>query len=192
MKLQLKLIIAASVVIIVLSLVLGYQIGRKTVNQPENNTQTVFLYDTALVFLPSDTIFLPSDTLYMPPDTITIHPIPVDTAAILKDYNTKYIYNWTNQDSNIIIRGNTQIHKNRIVGNDVNYQCLQPQTVITNTSTVNNYNSSIMLGFDIPVSEARHIELETLYIRKRGYIGIGYTPMLKSLSIKAGVTLVQL
>ena len=76
--------------------------------------------DSVVVITPHDTIFTKGDTIYYPKPADTLHDsipvwIPVDTAAILKDYYTKYKYDlpiWN--DSNAKINCYLETYRNQV------------------------------------------------------------------------------
>ena len=190
MKISDILNLAGVLAILVIVFTFGYRLYPKLHKCSQIASDTIISYDTVFIALPPDTLLLPSDTLYIPPDTIII-TAKVDTAAIMKDYYTKYSYPWVRRDTNIIITGVTEVYKNRMTLNYLQYLWLQPQTIIK--SSVENVTNKhyISIGFDIPVLNITYTEIEAFYHFRSGYFGIGYTPELRSFNIKQGFNIIN-
>jgi len=178
--------LAGFVALLSIFFLLGYRLYPKWHKCPQITSDTLIIKDTAFISFPPDTLFLPSDTVFLPSDTQ-----PVDTLAILADYYNKYTYPWVKQDTNIIITGITEVHKNRMTLNYLQYKLLRPQTIIHNTTVINQYNRYVSIGFNIPIRDICYTEIEALYHFRDGYFGLGYTPELKSFNVKSGFNIIN-
>jgi hypothetical protein len=155
-----------------------------------------------------------SDTIWWP-DTITHHvyhiypwyiegkdttvyveiPTKVDTAAILKDYFAKRVYDrqWIAKDSLFQVNLKDTISQNRLDGHDFSYKFLKQVPIVTNT--VDNslhYNRYIYGGIDLPVRKANYFELEILMANPKWYFGVGVAPVIGGLELKGGITIFKI
>ena len=114
----------------------------------------------------------------------------VDTSAIVKDYFTVHYYTRVWEDSLLKVTLKDAIAENRSIDNTFTYKILRPQT-ITHTTIDNSvsYSKYFSIGVDVPIKDFSYIELEGFYHWSKGYLGLGYTPELKSLNVKLGAVL---
>ncbi len=127
------------------------------------------------------------------------YPVPadIDTAAILHDYYTTYRYTWYYPDSSlwtskddIHVKLKTTVTQNKPVVYDFSYQWLKPQTVINNSVDQSiHYTRYVYLGLSLPIKDFSYAEIEALYAFRKGYVGAGYIPSIRSVTVKTGVTL---
>ena len=148
-----------------------------------HDTTTYTIYDSILVHR-IDTIYVPGDTVVLPPD--------IDTATIIKNYFSVIDYTWSKQDTNIKFDLTTRVTQNRPIKYEFSYNLLKPFTTIINEIDNSQiYNRYVYFGLDVPIKNIRYLELEATYNWEKGYLGIGYTPELKSINAKAGVPLIK-
>lgn len=164
----------------------------------ENRRDTLYIYDTGKKVIrdtvPWYTVRKDSikyrDQKWM--DSV-IAANRVDTSAILADYYAIHYYSreWFDPDSTIKVMAEDAISENEIIDNVFSFRLLKPQTVniINNTSVYSRY---VTAGLDIPFGDKRGVEIEAAYVMPKYYIGAGYVPRDKSISIKAGVVLWKL
>jgi len=158
---------------------------------PQIASDTVKIVDTNYYSLPPDTLYLPSDTIYTPGDSITVLQ-NVDTAAILKDYLTRYRYPITKTDTNITITGVIDVYRNKLVYDSLAYKWHRPTTIINNKAPdVYNYYRYLSVGLDIPVKQVGFTEVDIFFHSKSGYLGLGYTPGLSTINLKAGFNIIK-
>lgn len=113
----------------------------------------------------------------------------VDTFSILLDYYSikKYTREW--EDSLIKITLKDEIQENAPYNSEISYKLLKPQQIIVNN--VDNsvaYNSYLTLGVVLPFKEMKYTNIGLNYVNRNWYIGAGYMPDAKSISISGGVT----
>jgi len=141
--------------------------------------------------------WLPQDTLYVPGDTILT---PVDTAAILKDYFSVYVYNWENDDDTLSVKLKTTVTENKPIAYDLKYKVLPPfTTVINNIDNSLTYHKYLQFGADIPlyryktdsttISPINRVSLELNYVFPKGYAGVGWRPYDNTISARLGTTI---
>ena len=151
---------------------------------------TILVYDTITYTIHDSIPYVVRDTIFYPKPYEV--PSIVDTAAILRDYYAVYDYTWSRPDTNLLFNFKTRVTQNKPIGYDFTYKILRPQQVINNiTDNSITYNRYISLGLDIPIKNVNQIEIEGLYNWDKGYLGVGYTPELKSASIKLGATILK-
>lgn len=173
----------------------GCNYHKKRFKCPEITTNTVIIHDT-LIHQIVDTFpyyISHTDTVIYTETVIQ----PVDTAAILRDYFAVHIYDrdWLGMEGNdsiLTVSIKDSISQNRSIGNEFTYRILRPQT-ITNTTQDNSihYNSYLYGGLDLPLPNLEYASVDVLYAFSRGYLGFGYIPLQKGLSIKGGVKIAK-
>ena len=154
------------------------------------SSDTLYIYDTTTYYVDVDHYHYDIDTIFYP-DSIII-PIDIDTLEILKDYFALYKYNRVWEDSLIYVSFYDIISQNRILQSSLlEYKILRPQTIITNTTTINNYASyfNISLTSDFTL-EYPHLKA-TLITPSLSY-GLGYMPKQKALTLSVGYNLFKL
>lgn len=154
-------------------------------------TDTITIVDTVTHTIIKDSISYVEkiDTLYWPRDTVFKD---VDTAAILVDYYARYGYDRVYADSLISVDFYDIVSENKIVASTfLNYKILRPQTIITNTTTVNNYSSYLNLSFKTDLA-VEYPELRAQMIGKNISYGIGYMPKQNALTINFGYNILKL
>lgn len=194
-KLQSSLIIS---LIILIFLGLAFFAGWKTYPHyrpcPTISHDTVFHYDTTTHWIHDTVPYYVQilDTVFAP-DSI---PIPVDTNQILKNYFATYVYNrhWTNDTLNVYLTD--YITQNKPINNIFKYNIKIPfTTVINNVDNTISYNKYVSAGVSIPVypyDNFKYISLDAQYHWAKGYIGVGYTPTIKTFSVRAGTTILKI
>lgn len=154
---------------------------------PQIARDTVYVYDTVVHFIPDTVPFY-----IIRKDTVIVnHNIPadVDTAAILADYYAIHYYDRVWEDSLVKITLEDAITENRPLHNIFKYQLLNPQTIIENKIIENRYSSYLYAGLTVPVTKPEYMSIDLLAAGKKCYLGVGYSPGMKSFSVKGGVTL---
>ena len=147
-------------------------------------TNTVILHDTVTHHIDKWHYSQKTDTVIYT-DTIIQ---PVDTTEILKDYFALHVYSRHWQDSLLTVDLRDTITENRFLRNDFRYKILRPQIIINNTLDQSvHYNKYFYLGLDLPFYDSDHAEVMALYAFDKGFIGAGYAPFQKGVSVKAGV-----
>ena len=176
--------------VLILSFMGGCQYHKRTYKCPIALRDTIVVYDTVIHTIQG-----------VPPGYIVIHDSvlvrdtvfkDIDTMAILLKYYSINYFTQLFNDSLISAKNEIAVMENQIIDNNFSYRILRPQTIINNS--VDNsihYNKYIYFGLDIPIKNINYINLEALYAFPKGYTGVGYSPNLKSISIKAGVRLFQ-
>lgn len=108
-------------------------------------------------------------------DTIRIHDtIPVDTAAILKDYFTTYAYTDTLKEDSVTFVINDTISQNKILSRGINYNLVYPTTIISKEREVNKRELYIGFGVGGDRRQISFIGSELLLRNKKDKIyGIG-------------------
>ena len=108
-------------------------------------------------------------------DTIRIHDtIPVDTAAILKDYFTTYAYTDTLKKDSVTFVINDTISQNKILSRGIKYNLIYPTTTITTEREVNKRELYIGFGLGGDRQQLSYIGSELLLRNKKDKIyGIG-------------------
>lgn len=110
-----------------------------------------------------------------------------DTVAILNDYFAIHYYNQNWRDSLLFASEESAITENKIIDSHFTYKILQPtQQIIQNIVNQPAVNRSIYAGFSLPIAEPKYLEIEAIVAYPRLYLGAGYSPGMKSLTIKAG------
>ena len=158
---------------------------------PIITTDTVTIYDTTTYTIYDSILVHKVDTIWVPGDTVVI-PADIDTATIIKNYFSIIDYTWSKQDTNIRFDLTTRVTQNRPIKYEFSYNLLKPVvTVINEIDNSQIYNRYVYFGLDVPIKNIRYLELEATYNWEKGYLGIGYTPELKSINAKAGVPLIK-
>lgn len=189
--------LGAFLAVLTMSFIGGCQYHKKTFKCPEIASDTVYVQDSSwyhiidsLMNLPPNEVikWKPSDTIFIPADTFFKN---VDTMAILRNFYSVFEYKWERVDTGKIeLLLKTTVTQNKPIKYDLTYRITQPTQIINNiVDNSTNYGSYISLGFDVPLKNVNYIEIESIYNWRKGYVGIGYTPMLRSVDVKAGVNL---
>jgi len=188
-----KIILYVSVILLILGLTFfgGYRYYGST-HQIVTQTDTILIYDTIIHEIPNDVhhYHVDIDTVFVP-DSILI-PSDVDTLAILADYYRIYNYKRAWEDSVISVTFTDQISQNRIFQSSLlQYKLLKPQTVITNTTTINNYSTYLNLGLNSDI-KFLYPEITAQLITKKFSYGVGYMPVQKGLTIHLGYNILKI
>lgn len=187
-----KIYIGIAIVLIILGLTFfgGYRYYGHT-HPITTVTDTITIVDTVTHTIIKDSISYVEkiDTLYWPGDTVFKD---VDTAAILVDYYARYGYDRVYADSLISVDFYDIVSENKIVASTfLNYKILRPQTIITNTTTINNYSSYLNLSFKIDLA-VEYPEIRAQMIGKNISYGVGYMPKQNALTINFGYNILKL
>ena len=179
---------ALIVLALVASFIGGYRVHEVLKPCPEVSTDTVYIYDTTWKYIYQDKYHIKHDTVTFT-DTV---PAYVDTAAILKDYYASHIYQREWQDSTIIITLQDSISQNFPWSTGIKYRLLQPQQVINNVTINHNYSRYLYGGISGNSVDLSSVSLDLTYAAPGFYVGAGYMPYVKGVSMRAGVTLIKL
>lgn len=116
----------------------------------------------------------------------------VDTAKILQDYYAIHYYTRTWQDSLLRVTLEDAITENQSIDNKFTYEILRPTQIANNIAeNLTHYNRYLNFGIDVPIKNINYIEIESIFNWEKGYLGMGYTPQLKTFNIKLGAVLFQ-
>lgn len=174
--------------IVLFSWMSGCSYGKHRVKCPEIKHDTIEIHDTIThTIIDSFPYYINILDTIIYRDTIYDK---IDTNKILANYFAIYKYNRHWEDSLLSVNIIDEISRNTFVDSKFNYKILRPQSIITNivdnTITFNNY---INFGIGIPIKDIKYINLEANYIWNKGYVGVMYTPEIKSFGVKGGITL---
>lgn len=196
---NLKTALAGIIIILLLggSFYLGYRVC--LIRNPVTHvvvTDTIYLPDTTthtIADKPPEYIIVRDSIKYRDTEWMdsVLQASKVDTNAILRKFYAIHYYTRTWQDSLISITRHDAIAENNFIDSKINYQFLKPQTIIYNT-TAYTYSRYLYGGLDMPVNNINHLKFEVTYATNKGYLGAGYSPGQNTLSLKAGVKLIQL
>lgn len=114
--------------------------------QTLTHTDTIRVYDTNTYIRFKDSLQIQKKIL---PDTIPVF----DTTKTIIEFFTKNIYTDSMGDSNVLIVITDTLFKNQIVNRKYQYNLLKPQTIITNTYTVNQNPLSFGVSVGYGVSK---------------------------------------
>lgn len=190
MKLLNKVIIAIILTLFAASFIGGCQYGKARKKCPQITRDTILVYDTVSHYIVDSFPYyvLHTDTIIYR-DTVFKD---VDTAVILKDYFALHVYSREWKDDSIQINLRDTVTQNRFLHNYITYKFKVPFTTIINTvDSTKTFNRYWYIGADIPISNPNYVELESTFNWDKAYVGIGYTPQLKSFNVKAGVKILQ-
>lgn len=123
----------------------------------------------------------------------------VDTMQILSDYFAIHYYtrNWydidtTLNDTLMAITLEDAISQNVYLGNDFSYKYFKPTTIINNVDDNRvTYSRYLYAGLTVPVTKPEYMSIDLLAAGQKCYLGVGYSPGMRSLSLKGGVKLFQ-
>lgn len=196
MKLQAKdyIVIGLAAIALLAVWYLGYSMYPKLNESPSNAPDTLFIHDTVTHVIPDsipyyivkvDSVKI-RDQKWM--DSVILAN-KVDTAEILKDYYATHYYSRSWEDSLVTIKLSDEVSQNTFGKASLSYKFLKPQVIIRSDTTRYNYSKYLYLGLDVPIKDVRYTNIDLIYAFKKGYTGVGYNPMLNSVSIKGGFTL---
>lgn len=164
------------VVLVVLILLMRACQGGSDISEPQVITKVVTKWDTLKV---EKTQYIPKVVEKVVVDVDTFST-PIDTASILKDYYSKYIYTDTIQLDTLgsIIVTDT-ITQNLISYRDVQPKIFIPTTTITNTIYLNKREFYGGISVGATNQAVQNINGELLYVNKKrnAYgVGVGLNP----------------
>ena len=164
------------VVLVVLILLMRACQGGSDISEPQVITKVVTKWDTLKV---EKTQYIPKVVEKVVVDVDTFST-PIDTASILKDYYSKYIYTDTIQLDTLgsIIVTDT-ITQNLISYRDVQPKIFIPTTTITNTVYLNKREFYGGISVGATNQAVQNINGELLYVNKKrnAYgVGVGLNP----------------
>lgn len=191
-----KNIIVAIAVLIILGLFfgIGYYAHSKWNPCPVSDTTVVYVYDTvtheihdSIPYYKVDSVKY-RDQAWM--DSV-IKANKVDTVKLLADYYAIHYYTRTWEDSLLTVSLKDAISENKPGENTFTYRILRPQQIVNNVVNEYNYSRYLYFGLDVPIRDVKYANVDLLYAFKRGYAGVGYSPKLNSISIKAGIKIAK-
>jgi hypothetical protein len=107
-------------------------------------------------------------------DTITLQQ-NIDTAAILEDYFSSYVYSDVQDFDSIKFEITDTISQNKIVSRSIEYTLLYPTVTITNTHYINRREFYLGIGFAGSTQRLSFAGLQFNYKdKKRNLFGIGF------------------
>jgi len=151
-------------------------------------SDTLFIYDTVIYNMEPEVYYITRDTIVY--DTIYEEKfMPVDTAAILKDYYAFHKYTRTMRDSNLLIQITDVISRNQFYDTNVNYRILRPTQIIHNQY----YNYNRYLGVTLVTSfKPEFTNINLVYIDRQYQFSLGYMPYHNALMFGVGYNLYEL
>ena len=211
---KLNNIFSALAVILVLgaSLYGGYRIYPVLNPYPVITTDTLFVEDSSWHSIKNsleltinnlqkkvDSLKAHPHIIQLPGDSILV-PADVDTAAILKDFYTKYAYTLESENDTIAVKDSVIITQNAPVWNELSYKLKKPfTTVINNVDNSITYTNYLQGGVYLPIysfntdsnnfSTIRNMQVELTYTWSKGYLGAGWQPLTNTVGLKAGTTI---
>jgi hypothetical protein len=189
MKLK-SYIIAVTLFLCVLagSFFFGYRLYPKLNPCPEIASDTILVHDTVTHHI-TDTVpfyIVKRDSVIQRIDV----PAIVDTSAILADYFALHYFTRIWEDSLLLATSEDVVSENQFIDNVFTYQIKRPQSIINNSVDNSIYYSSYFnIGISLPLTKMEYAEIEAFYAFRRGHVGFGYIPSLKSPSFKIGLNL---
>lgn len=191
MKVTTKIIISVAAVLVILGLTFfgGYRFYHKIHPCAPAVSDTIIVHDTTTYIIHDTIPYYVSilDTIYVPKEI----PQNVDTAKILKNYFSTYVYDrsWTAKDT-LEVTIKDYISQNKSINNEFKYKILLPQTtIINNVDNSVHYTKYLYGGLNVPFKDLKTMEIEALYAFRKGYFGVGYSPINSGFSVKAGFTI---
>ena len=192
-------LIASGVFILIMlfSFIGGCQHGKKVKVCPVITTGTFAIHDTTHHYIYDIWPWYVEGK-----DTTIYQPVPavVDTAAILRDYFAKHVYDRKWENDTLLVNLNDTISQNRSIGNQFRYKIKTPFTTVNNT--VDNsvtYKRYLYGGVSMPVypfksytiSNINYLSLEGIYAYPKGYFRANWTPFNNAFEIGTGVKFLQ-
>lgn len=184
---NLKLIVGG--ILIFLLFGTGFCSGYKVKKCPTITTNTMIVHDTIIKKIPNN-IYHYSERIVRKDSIIynnTIEYKDVDTAQILRNWTSIYIYDRYFHDSNINVYLTDSISQNKSIGHSFKYELLKPQIVTNNELITKNYRRSLYAGAGI--DSKKDLSIQGLYTGPKLGVGIGYAPMTKNIEVKAYINL---
>ena len=162
----------------------GYRIHARFNPCPEIKTDTVYVIDTVeRTIVDRIPYYIQRTDSVIFRDTVFKN---VDTLAILRDYFAIHYFTRIWEDSLLKVTIDDAVTENELIHNIFRYQILRPQQVIENILNMAPRTRTIYAGLDLPIAEPKYLEVEAIVAWPRLYFGAGYSPGMKSLTIKAG------
>ena len=184
---NLKLIIGGIAILLLFGT--GFCTGCKVKKCPEVVTTTVVIHDTLTHYIPNNIYHYSEKIVYK--DSIiysnTVEYKDVDTAQILRNFFSIYIYDRYFHDPNINIYLTDSISQNRSIGHALKYEWLKPQTITENKVTNIDYRRSLYIGAG--TNSKQDLSIKGLYAGKKMAIEIGYSPATKIKEVGAYINL---
>lgn len=172
MKTKHVLSAVAALLILVMVFFSGYKYYSHT-HPITVSTDTILVYDTVVHEIPVTQYVQKIDTVKIPEikwDTIVIE-------KVVQDYYNTYRYDRSWSDSTVFVEFSDFISRNRIESSTLlSYKLLKPQTVITNTTTVNNYSSYLSVGSQLSYDK-RYFNVNLTYTSKKFNYSLLYYPV---------------
>lgn len=180
-----------AVLFLALSFVGGCQYHKKLHPCPTASIDTISVHDTTIHYIVDTVPFyiIRRDSIIKYVEV----PANVDTMAILADYFALHYYTREWSDSLLYAKSEDVIAENQFIDNVFTYKIKRPAQVIYNS--IDNsvaYTRYLNLGVSLPISKMEYAEFEAYYVFRRGHIGAGYIPSLKSPSFKIGLNVVKI
>jgi hypothetical protein len=178
----------SSIVILILLIgffCFGYRIHAKFNPCPEISSDTIYKVDTIeRTIIDRIPYYIQRTDSIVYRDTVFKD---VDTIVILNDYFAVHYFTRIWEDSLLKVTLEDAISENQVIDNKFRYQILRPQTVIQNIINEATRARSLYAGFSMPVAEPKYLELDAIVTYPRLYFGAGYSPGMKSITLKAGL-----
>lgn len=183
--------------IIIILIVLGISFGGgyfyryKTYVCDIQLPDTTYIHDTIDHYI-KDTLpwyhHVYDTTIYV--DTL---PFNIDTNAVVKAFYAKHCYTREWADTNISVKLQDVISRNRPIDNVFTYKILRPQVInIYEGDKITNYSRYIYIGGGINTKDIKRTTIDALYAGKKGAFGIGYAPIANEFTIKGYVQLIKI
>jgi hypothetical protein len=185
------IVLAAIVLLLAGAFIGGCSWHKKYRPCPEVFTHTVILHDTVIHHI-KDTVpyYIVRRDSIVYRDTVFQD---IDTAAILRNFYALHYYTRTWEDSLLFAKSEDAISQNEFVDNKFSYKILRPQS-ITYTTVDNSisYSKYLYAGVSIPIKDIKYADLSLSYAFRRGFVGVGYSPMQNGFSLKTGLTIIKI
>lgn len=189
-KWNLALIAVSVSIVLLLTMLGGWSLHKNLRPCPVITHDTTYVWDTVVHHI-TDLVpyyIVRTDTIIQ---TIEI-PADVDTAAILRSFFSKYVYERKWEDTLIYVHLWDTITQNKSIGNEFTYKFKKPQTiVINNVDNSITYHSYVSVGLTGVLKDYRQSSLDIIYNGPNIYAGAGYNPYLNGFNIKVGIPIIK-
>ena len=147
-------------------------------------TETVMKYDTVTKVIKEPYEVIKDTTIYVQ------LPGKIDTVEVIREYFSKNYVERQFKDSNIVVTVKDTLYKNDIESGKLEYKWLQPTSITTNTTEVNNYYNYVSAGVSTnDVMNVNSVSLDLSLHTKKWYFTTGYDVQQKQFRAGVGATI---